>query len=60
VIGYVEPHFWAFTHDKLVCSVKLILKKNTLDVEKTIKFAEERIANIGIQYITVDYKFEGN
>jgi len=56
----MNPHFWAFTHEKLVCSVKLILKKNTCDVEKAIKFAQEKIASAGIEYITIDYKFEGN
>ena len=60
MVAYTNARFWAFTHDKLVCSVKLVLKRNTFDIEKAIKFAEERLSKIGIQYITIDYKFEGN
>ena len=54
-----DPHLWAFTHDKLVCTVILVLRVQTQDIPKVLKFAEEKIKSIGgIKYISIDYEVE--
>jgi len=59
IIQCKDPHLWAFTHDKLVCSVILVIRSQAQDIQKVLNFAEERINNIGgIKYINIDYEIE--
>jgi len=59
VIECKDPHLWAFTHDKLVCSLILVLKHNTSDITKVLDFAKDKLTAIkGIKDITIDYQLE--
>jgi len=59
VVECKNPHLWAFTHDKLVCSLILVIKQNTDDISKILQFASDRLKSIkGMSHITIDYKIE--
>jgi len=59
VLECKDPHLWAFTHEKLVCSMILVLRHNTPDINKVVRFAKEKLNQIRkIKYITIDYKVD--
>jgi len=59
VLECKDPHLWAFTHEKLVCSMVLVLRHNTPDINKVVRFAKEKLNQIRkIKYITIDYKVD--
>jgi zinc transporter 5/7 len=59
VLECKDPHLWAFTHEKLVCSMILVLRHNTPDVNKVVRFAKDKLNQIRkIKYITIDYKVD--
>jgi len=61
VVECKEPHLWAYTHDKLVCSMILMFKHNISDVNKVVRFAKDKLRKIKkIKYVTIDYQIEHN
>jgi len=59
VLECKEPHLWAFTHEKLVCSMILVLRHNTPDINKVVRYAKEKLNQLSkIKYITIDYQVD--